>query len=105
MEDVVEDDVRAAVVSGLAQLFEEGCPLPGPGQRDAMAEVAVRRWVSYSRRHRGGTGMREQRIRDLVKGLVRAFEAEPRLVGPLVKDYECVAEAVAAVIAPTEAMH
>lgn len=38
----------------------------------------------------------DARIRDLVRGLVEAVEAEPRLVGPLLKDYECVAEAIAA---------
>ena len=37
-----------------------------------------------------------------MRGLVHAFEADPALVGPLVKDYECVAEAVADVVARFE---
>ncbi|MGC4797672.1 hypothetical protein ACLQ3H_26645 [Micromonospora saelicesensis] len=34
-----------------------------------------------------------------MRGLIEAVEPEPGLVGPLVKDYECVAEAIAAAAA------
>jgi SAM-dependent methyltransferase len=39
--------------------------------------------------------------RDLVRGLVAAFEPEPSLTGPLAKDYECVAEAIATAVTST----
>jgi hypothetical protein len=67
-----------------------------------MADVGMRRWASYRRRHRGRLGTRDERVGDLVKGLVERFEPDRRLVGPLVKDYECVAEAIAAVVEPAE---
>jgi hypothetical protein len=102
MRERLDHDVRAEVVSALSRLFAQGCPLPVPTQQEAMAEVGMRRWASYPRRHRGRSGARDERVDDLVKGLVEAFEADRRLVGPLVKDYECVAEAIAAVVEPTE---
>lgn len=63
-----------------------------------MAPVAMRRWSSFGRRglHEGDFGAR---VRDLVKGLIAHFEPEPRLVGPLRRDYECVAERIASVLA------
>jgi hypothetical protein len=42
-----------------------------------------------------GKPSHEARVGDLVRGLVNAVEPDPSLVGPLVKDYECVAEAIA----------
>ena len=40
----------------------------------------------------------QARIRDLAKGLIARFERAPELVGPLARDYECVAERVAVVL-------
>jgi hypothetical protein len=43
--------------------------------------------------HRRGVPIndRPRCVRDLAKGLASRFEIEPRLVGPLIKDYEFVA--------------
>lgn len=102
MREQLDHDVRAEVVSALSRLFAAGCGLPLQTQREAMADVGMRRLASYPRRHRGRSGTRDERVGDLVKGLVEAFEADRRLVGPLVKDYECVAEAISAVVESTD---
>jgi hypothetical protein len=65
-----------------------------------MAQMAFRRWRSFSRRSRIRKASRADRIRDLARGLVEAFEPDPRLVGPLMRDYECVAEAFASAVDP-----
>ncbi len=91
------EPTRAAALAALAELWEQGCPVAAPDGRDRLVDVGLRRWHSFHRRHpRNGDPSREARIRDLVRGLVEAVEPEPRLVGRLVKDYECVAEAIAA---------
>jgi hypothetical protein len=59
----------------------------------------LRRWHSIARRHRkSGRLSHADRIRDLAKGLIDACEPDPALVGPLARDYECVAEAIALAI-------
>jgi hypothetical protein len=62
---------------------------------ERLVDVGLRRWRSFNRRHRAGQPSHEARVGDLVRGLVNAVEPDPSLVGPLVKDYECVAEAIA----------
>ncbi|MEU2614644.1 hypothetical protein ABZ570_24140 [Micromonospora sp. NPDC007271] len=87
----------AVALAALADLWDQGCPIASPNDRERLVDVGLRRWHSFHRRHpRIRQPTHEARIRDLVRGLVEAVEAEPRLVGPLVKDYECVAEAIAA---------
>jgi hypothetical protein len=46
MRERLDDDVRAEVVSALSRLLAQGCPLPVPTQREAMAEVGMRRWLA-----------------------------------------------------------
>jgi hypothetical protein len=55
-----------------------------------MAVVAVRRIRSF-RRRKVPIEDRAHCIRDLAKGLVARYEAEPKLVGRLMTDYEFVA--------------
>jgi len=91
---------RAVALAALADLWDQGCPLASPNDRERLVDVGLRRLRSFHRRHpRIRRPSHEARIRDLVRGLVEAVEPEPRLVGPLVKDYECVAEAIAAAAA------
>ncbi|SCE69833.1 hypothetical protein GA0074695_0400 [Micromonospora viridifaciens] len=91
------EPVRAVVLAALADLWDQGCPIASPDDRERLVDVGLRRWHSFHRRHpRMRQPSQDARIRDLVRGLVEAVEAEPRLVGPLLKDYECVAEAIAA---------
>ncbi|RKN40999.1 hypothetical protein D7223_24910 [Micromonospora endolithica] len=87
---------RAVALTALADLWDQGCPIPSPSDRERLVDVGLRRWHSFHRRHpRNRHPSHEDRIRDLVRGLVQAFEADRRLVGRLAKDYECVAEALA----------
>lgn len=83
------------VEAAIRRLWDEGCPVAQ--DPPATARVALRRWYSVERRH-GKTSSREIRISDVASGLIEAFESDPRLVGPLKREYLCVAEAVAAVV-------
>ncbi|MEU5826663.1 hypothetical protein [Micromonospora tulbaghiae] len=96
------DATRAAIVRALADLWANGCPVPAPEHQERLADVGVRRWRSVARRHRGRRLSTDQRIQDLVRGLVAAFEPDRALVGPLVRDYECVARAIAGVMTSAE---
>ncbi|MFJ8201983.1 hypothetical protein [Micromonospora chalcea] len=89
------DAIRAAIMRGLADLWANGCPVPAPELHERLADVGLRRWHSVARRHRGRRLGPDDRLRDLVRGLVAAFEPDPKLVGPLVRDYECVARVIA----------
>lgn len=94
------EPARAAALAALADLWHQGCPIASPTDRERLVDIGLRRWRSFHRRHpRVRQPSHVARIRDLVGGLVEAGEPEPRLVGPLVKDYECVAEAIAAAAA------
>ncbi|MEV0733153.1 hypothetical protein [Polymorphospora sp. NPDC050346] len=94
-------DDYARVIAAFERLHAAGCPLPTAEQRERIAKVAFRRWRSFDRRSRIRRPVQADRIRDLAHGLVEALEAEPRLVGPLMRDYECLAEAFAAAVDPT----
>ena len=76
----------------IRRLWEEGCPVAQDAP--ATARVALRRWYSAERRH-GRSPSRDIRINDVANGLIETFEQDPKGVGPLKKDYLCVAEAVA----------
>ncbi|MBC9001385.1 hypothetical protein [Micromonospora aurantiaca (nom. illeg.)] len=96
------DPTREAVLRALADLWANGCPVPAPELHERLADVGLRRWRSVARRHRGRRLGPDDRLRDLVRGLVAAFEPDPKLVGPLVRDYECVARAIADAVTSTE---
>ncbi|MEU7711465.1 hypothetical protein ACIA8B_04950 [Micromonospora chalcea] len=95
------DATRAAIVRALADLWENGCPVPAPEHQDRLADVGLRRWRSVARRHRGRRLGPDDRFRDLVRGLVAAFEPDPARVGPLVRDYECVARVIVDAVTST----
>ena len=97
------DPTREAVLRGLAALRAQGCPIVAdPRWDERVADVGVRRWRSVARRHRGRRLSRDQRIQDLVRGLVAAFEPDRALVGPLVRDYERVARVIADAMTPMD---
>ncbi|MCX4468781.1 hypothetical protein OOK41_00365 [Micromonospora sp. NBC_01655] len=94
------ESARAVALAALADRWDRGCPIASPSDRERLVDVGLRRWHSFHRRHPGiRQSSPEARIRDLVRGLVEAVEPDPRLVGALVKDYECVAAAIAAAAA------
>jgi hypothetical protein len=95
MPEDVTDAVRSQVVSAIASLWEEGCPVAT--RPEEMAAIAIRRWMSAERRGVNASDL-EGQLRDLTKGLIAHFEKEPALVGPLRADYECVAERVARIL-------
>jgi hypothetical protein len=61
-----------------------------------MAPIAIRRWLSSSRRGVKPSDL-QGRIRDLAKGLISHFESD-RSVGPLRADYEHVAQVLSEVL-------
>jgi hypothetical protein len=90
-----DPEVVAAVTAAIEAAWKEGCPVAGSATK--MAPLTIRRWRSSARRDVEQADHRA-RIRDLAKGLVAHFEADPTLVGPLITDYEFVAERIAAVL-------
>ena len=94
----VGDPTRVAVIAALEALVREGCPVASTDRHERLADVGLRRWRSFKRRHGAGrSATYDNRICDLTRGLIAAFESDQSIVGPLIKDYECVAEAIASV--------
>jgi hypothetical protein len=91
---------RELVAQAIKALWDEGCPLAQDAE--AMSQVILRRWRSSARRGVHGADV-QSRIQDLVVGLIQEFEPKRELVGPLRKDYECVAERVFPILAKLEA--
>jgi hypothetical protein len=89
--DALTERLRAAV----DELWEHGCPVAT--RPEETAATAMRRWRSRARRGVQPSDF-EGGVRDLVKGLIAAAPGDPRLVGPLKRDYECVARALAALL-------
>ena len=91
----INDATLAAVVAAVSSAWRNGSPVAS--EPEAIARVAIRRWRSSRRRHID-QGDLAARTRDLVHGFIQQFEADSNLVGPLVRDYEHLAEKVAAAL-------
>ena len=81
---------------------QSGSPVAGhdDANRRETAEVAIRRWRSFSRRSRHPKrATQADRVEDLAKGLRDRFEITPALTGPLMEDYRDLAAKLAAVLA------
>jgi hypothetical protein len=94
------DMARDAVAQAIGALWDEGCPVAGDAAK--LVPVILHRWQSSTRRGVAPADTRA-RTRDLVLGLIEQLEPEPELVGPLRKDYECVADRVVPLLVGLEA--
>jgi hypothetical protein len=88
-----EATLTQSLIQALEQAWEDGSPVAGRTiqERERMASVAIRRIKSVTRRAIPLNDRRRQVV-DLAKGLANQFERNPELVGPLIKDYEYIAE-------------
>jgi hypothetical protein len=80
---------------------QSGSPVAGHdhASRQQTANVAVRRWHSFSRRSRHPErATHAERVEDLAKGLRDHFEPDPALTGALMTDYRHLAARLAAVL-------
>lgn len=89
----MSEELTARVTQAVKQAWDEGCPVAGPVE--FIVPVAIRRWQSSSRRKIRAVDT-EARVKDLSKGLIERFEAEPSTVGPLRSDYDYLAAKIAA---------
>ncbi len=92
--------MQETLALALARLWDEGCPLAHSADRAKMIDIGLRRWRSFERRNKRKYPTRDHRVEDLAEGLRDAFEPDRKMVGPLMHHYRCVAEAMAAVLAP-----
>ncbi|WP_171470653.1 hypothetical protein [Frigoriglobus tundricola] len=95
----IPETVRRRAVAAVAAAWESGCPVAGwrPADQAAIADVCLRRYGSLGRR-RVGASDRAGQVRDLARGLVEASGQDRGLVGPLIRDYEWLAERVLSAI-------
>jgi hypothetical protein len=89
----------SAVVAAISRLWGEGCPVAS--EPPLIASIAIRRWRSSSQRGVAPDDAKA-RVRDLARGLMLHFEKEPRIVGPLWREYEPLAAAIDAVLLGSE---
>ena len=95
----IDDATLRAVAGALYAAWESGCPVApqSPRTAEGLARIAIRRWRS-ARRRGVDESDRAARTRDLVKGMVERSGGDPKLLGPLVRDYAYLAGEVAKVL-------
>jgi hypothetical protein len=91
----VPEEVRQRAVAAVAAAWESGCPVADwrPKGQISIANVCLRRYFSLARRGMSAAD-RAGQVRDLARGLVEASGQDLKLVGPLIRDYEWLAEKV-----------
>lgn len=81
-----------AIRTAIEECRRIGSPVAS-GDLDRTAQLALRRLKSFERRAKKSHG-RLARIEDLNKGLIQSLARDPKLVGPLEKDYRFLAESI-----------
>jgi hypothetical protein len=91
----IPDEMRRRAIAAVAAAWQAGCPVAGsrPELQAAAADVCLRRYRSLARRNVDSAD-RSAQIKDLARGMVEAFGPDKKLVGPLIRDYEWLAEQV-----------
>jgi hypothetical protein len=81
------------VTAAVQSCWDEGNPIAGwtATGREGTARVVIRRFRSFARRNVAADD-HERQVRDIAKGLIAAFNEDPKLVGPLIIDYNEIAE-------------
>ena len=95
----IPPEFRQRAVDAVAAAWAAGCPVADwrPSGQAKIADVCLRRYRSLTRRGVAGDD-RAAQVRDLARGLIEALEEDRKLVGPLIRDYEWLAEQVLAAI-------
>ncbi len=91
MSEINAQVVLKRIVEAITKLWQEGSPIAG--QPEVMVQIAIRRYYSAGRRGVNPSDA-QTRVADLTKGLIAHFENDPKLVGPLRKDYEYAAQRI-----------
>jgi hypothetical protein len=91
----IPEAVRRRAIAAAAAAWEAGCPVADwrPDGQTAIADTCLRRCGSLARRS-VAVGDRAGQIRDLAHGLIDASGQSRASVGPLIRDYEWLAEQV-----------
>lgn len=91
------DDLRQRLVEVVHSLNASGHSWGWPPEE--IGNIAIRRWRSFSRRNKSKSPTRNDRIRDLVKGLRAHFE--PDIAYTHVNDWRALVEPLADVLEGT----
>jgi len=88
----IDAKLLQSVASAVKACWEEGSPVAGQTEDSwqEAARVAIKRIRSFSRRDIPSNDPVAQ-VRDVAQGLAATFEADQKLLGPLMIDYEYVA--------------
>ncbi len=95
----IPEAVRLRLIAAVAAAWEAGCPVADwrPEGQAAIADVCLRRFSSLARRGVSASD-RAGQVRDLARRLVDVSGQDRKLVGPLIRDFEWLAEQVLAAI-------
>ena len=91
------DGLIERLVVAIEDARRNGSPVAGrdPEAVAKLANTALRRWNSFSRRSREAAPSDAARVEDLAKGLRDTYEKRREQVGPLMDDYRHLAAVLA----------